>query len=538
LDREEFLEAVETVRLSPKAPTMEAVYRRQRDALESGDGDHSAYLISDFQQSLGAIEPDSMLTTYLVPLAGQEQRNLSLDSAWFDNPLPLPGQPASLRVRVNNHGTVDAEDVSLKLYLDPANAAREASGRDIRALAELNIPAGGVVEDTLVFTVPPAGWQIGEVSLTDYPVTFDDRWHVALNVPQDFPVLVVGSGEGNPFLNNVFGSNPRFRLENRSAGGVDYAGLAAFGLIVLDGLDAIPTGLAAELQTFMDAGGSVLVFPGEKATADGYAPLFDEAGIRLGARVNTPRTVVSLNTEHPLYADVFETVPRNLTLPTAQLSYRLQAGPRSRQDVLMRFRDGDPFLAVHALGAGRLLVGTSPLNRAASDLPVQGGILVPLLVKLGAAGAADKPLSYVIGGADWIDLGTAAWDNDAPPVVRMGQAQEFIPAIQRNGQRLRIRVDEGASEAGQYAAYGSDGALLGHFALNYDRRESDLSAPSAEALEAAYEGTNVRILEGSPERLAAAVGRLADGRRLWKAFLIFALVCLALETALLRWAQR
>jgi hypothetical protein len=540
LDREQFLEALDGVGLSPEAPALERVYRRQLDALSaSGIEARRAYLISDFQRSAGGLEPDSTVATALVPLTGLTPRNLVVDSVWFRDPLPLPGQPAALSVRLRNVGREDASDVGVKLYLDPPASGEGApAGREIRALAELDLPAGAVVEDTLVFTLPAAGaWQ-GEVVLTDYPVTFDDRWFFHLDVPASFPVLAVGREGGSPFLEAVFGDNARFTLESRDAGRVDYGALPGYGLIIVDGLDAVPEGLAAELAGYAEAGGSVLLFPGDRASAEGLAPLLDRVGLRLGGRSPLERPVSTLHAEHPLFGGVFERVPRNLTLPTARLSYRLQAGPASREDPLLSFRDGEPFLARYPLGGGQLIVCASPLTREASDLPTQGGLLVPLLVKLGSAGAIDRPLAGVLGRSGWIDLGAGtALPEEAPPTVSGPDGSRFLPELQAGGRRLRLRVDDAVTAAGPYAVSASDGSVLGRFALNHDRRESDLEAFGPADLREAY-GDRVEILEGSPERLAAAVGRMASGRRLWRTCLIFALAFLALETALLRWPNR
>ena len=570
LDRDQFLDALDGLTLSPEAPGLEQVYQRQLDALGQGPGDPHVYLISDFQQSGGLLEADTTVQHFLLPMEGQRPRNLSVDSVWLSDPLPLPGQRATLHYRLRNHGKEAADAVSIKLYLDPAAASGSSGlgsnglgggvseaqgpsgeGRQIRALAERDLPAGSSLEDTLVFTVPPAGWQVGEVRLTDYPVSFDDAWYFSLFVPEHFPVLALGEGPSNPFLRVALGENPRFALQQSDLGSVDYTALPDYGLIVLDGLNAIPNGLAEELLDYLQGGGQLLAFPGPQSSPASWKALLDPMQIRLAGRSNQVRPVAELRSEHPLFSGVFSKVPENLSLPEARLSFRIQAAAASREDPLMRFSDGSAFLARYPFGDGHLLLCASPLDRASSDLPAQGGLLVPLLVKLGASASLEHALGHVLGQAGWIsvsgsgDAGARVSPDgeSALPQVYGPEGQAFIPEARPEGRDWRLRMDDAAKAAGHYrvvlaergSATSQASATLSQLAFNHPRRESQLEVWSRERLEEAMGTASFAFLDSDPERLTADLERLASGRRLWKACLIFALICLALEALLLRW---
>ncbi len=533
LDREAFLAALDELRLSPRSPSLQQVYERQRDALARAEpGTSTAYLLSDFQRSTAALEPDTALPLNLVPLSAAEQRNLSLDSAWFEEPVQVEGQRATLYVRISNHGSIDAPRTALRVLV------QEGSSQQVRALGEVDLPAGGSVTDTLSLELSGQGWQLGQVQLTDYPVTFDDTYYISFPMASDIPVLVLGGPQGNPYLNRLFGNNPIFRPDNRPADNVDYASLGGYRLIVLDGLERISSGLSAELHNYMLQGGALLVFPGENADLASYNTLLERAGTALGERVNRTREVASLNTQSPLFREVFRSVPQNLALPTATISYRIGGGPMSREDNLMRFKDGESFLGRYALGEGALYLCASPLTRQASDFPVQAGLFVPFVFRLAVLGGGNRPLAYRLGREDWIELEPGVLrsldDQDRQPVVRLDDRLEFLPRIQRSGDRVRIQVSEQAREAGHYEIVLPDGEPAGFFALNYDRRESRMEFLSRQELEQRFEGPGVRVLSAETNRLAADVGRLSGGRRLWQACLILALLFLGVEGLLLR----
>ena len=527
LDKDAFLAALDELQLSPKTPSLEQVHERQQDALaRSEPGAGVVYMLSDFQKSVADFTPDTALQINLVPMLGTEQRNLALDSAWFEEPVQVRGQRASLHVRIRNYGSKDAERTGIKLLLN----------QEVKAIGEVDVPAGQAVSDTLAFTVPDQGWQAGEVQITDYPVTFDDTWFFSFPVATEVPVLVLGKAEGNPFLNRVFNNSNLFRLQNEAAENVDYASLGQHRLIILDGLTSLSSGLTAELQQYTQSGGALLIFPGENADAASYNSLLNPVGASLGAKMDRNREVTSLNTENPLFREVFSSVPRNIALPTASFSYRLPASAMSPEDNLMRFKDGDSFLGRFTAGAGSVFLCASPLNRESSDFPVQAGLFVPFVFRLAVLGSGNQAIAHVIGRDDWIDLEPSQLAQlaaqDQQPMVRMGDQLEFLPRTEQRGNRYRINVSDQAVQAGQYNVVLPDGQQAGTFSMNYDRRESRLEFLNSNELEAAYPQT--KVLPAESNRLAASVGRISDGRKLWQVCLIFALAFLAIEMLLIR----
>ncbi|MFT7587985.1 MAG: hypothetical protein ACI959_000190 [Limisphaerales bacterium] len=534
VSKDEFLVLLDEIEISPQTPKLSRVYARQLDALSNAqEAGRFAYLISDFQTSAVDLDLDSVIQTCLVPLKGIEQRNLAIDTAWFEAPVQVNGQQAQIRVRIHNYGNEDADQVAIKLTIN----------ENTEAIGDLAVPAGTWVEDTLTYTVNGIGWQQAEVEITDYPVTFDDSWFMSYEVATEIPVLVLSESGNNLFLDRLFGANTLFSLDRKAAGGVDYSALSDYRMIILDGLNRISTGLSAELSQFMESGGSVVVFPSANAETSSYNSFLRQVGAAvLGPKVNRKREVVELNTENQIFADVFENVPRNLALPTANFSYMLNSGALSREENLMRFRDGSTFMGRWPNGSGALYLCASPFDREATDLPIQGAIIAPLLFKTAVLGTDDQGYAHLIGGNDWIRLKSRPTNSEAQPVVQNARAEkeEFLPATRNLGNRISIHVDDQLKEAGHYLVNASSSGLdseketLSEFAMNYNRQESALEFLSKANLEENFAGPGVKIVEGENSALAATVTRINEGQRLWKLCLILALVFLAFETLLIR----
>jgi hypothetical protein len=109
---------LEEVEISPAARTLSEVTRRQADVLSLDNSRNKvAYLLSDFQHNVGDFAPDTTVRYNLLPLAADAQQNVCIDTAWFGEPVQIPGQNAHLIVRIRNSGekAADGNRLSLKV---------------------------------------------------------------------------------------------------------------------------------------------------------------------------------------------------------------------------------------------------------------------------------------------------------------------------------------------------------------------------------------------------------------------------------------
>jgi hypothetical protein len=148
-----------------------------------------------------------------------------------------------------------------------------------------------------------------------------------------------------------------------------------------------------------------------------------------------------------------------------------QVEPKSGDSVLIRFEDGDPLLLERRMGAGRLLMLTSPLDREWNDLAVH-----PLFVRF-------------IGDAAHYLTGATAPPNStvgtllATESIRRSGAQVFDPS----GRRVLALGDTAgitrllAEQVGFYEVRG--GGRSDWIAVNVDPRESDLARMPPASLE-------------------------------------------------------
>ncbi|MFM2393672.1 MAG: hypothetical protein RLZZ546_1654, partial [Bacteroidota bacterium] len=109
VSKEEALSYIEEINISPSVQPISKVIARQKQLLR-GDNPIS-FIISDFQKSttdLG-VWKDSLLELNLLPIQHTINKNISIDSVWFQAPVAVLNQSNNLVVRFTNHSDDPAE---------------------------------------------------------------------------------------------------------------------------------------------------------------------------------------------------------------------------------------------------------------------------------------------------------------------------------------------------------------------------------------------------------------------------------------------
>lgn len=528
LSKDEMLQMIREVQISPEVRSMEEIFKRQKDILQrEGDGvSKTIYEISDFQKNAGVIQPDSGYDLELVPLVSNDQRNLTIDSVWFSTPVQMLDQPLQFCMRIKNYGSdaIDNAPVTLKL------------NDQIKSIADVSVPASSNIIDTLSFTVNTPGWYNCELSIKDYPVTFDDILYFTFQPLSNIPVLCINGHSENDFIHSLYGTSNLFQLQNNDATRIDFNALDKKDLIILNEVSSISTGLAQALSAQLERGGNVILFPPADADLTSYNNFLQLAGsASLGNFINHRRNVTEINTRLPILSDVFEKIPKNLAMPFADQSYEINATSHTLEERIMTFSDGRPLLAKYTAGKGSLYVCATALDRKITDLPVQGGLFVPLMYKIAVSTQRNSALYATIGQSKWITLNDIALAGDETITVK-SKSNEFIPEIRKTGIATEINLSAYTSEAGVYSLTAAAGGQNSGqtIALNYNRLESNLSFYNADDLRKIYNTPNVQVISNVDRDLAAVVATESEGTPLWKFCIIFVLIFLAAEILLIR----
>ena len=527
VSKEEALGLVDEIKVSPGVRSLSQILTRQSQALGSGKGTNKvSYVISDFQKNTTDLEnfKDTLLEVNLVPLQAVQEKNVSIDSAWFEAPVQMLSQPNPLMVKIKNWSDEAAENIRLTVKYDGES----------KPVGELSIPANSSVVDTVIVTIQKTGWHEAELAVTDYPVQFDDRYFFTYNVAAVINVLVIDEQAPDAFLNAGFKGVSFFQVTNQLSRNLDYSKFPAYQLIVLNGLENISSGLADELKKYVDNGGNVLVFPAVNANTASYnAFLQSIPANELQNFEQQERMVSDVNTQEFVFKDVFENKNANLKLPVTKGNYRLSTLASRGEERLLTYRDGNTFIGKFKSGQGIFYLCAAPLAEDYSNLARSGEIFIPMLYKMAISSARNRPIAYTIGRDEVIEADNVVRGGESIYKLK-GNDEEFIPQQRIVASKVFLGMQNQILDAGFYELFLTSDTILSKFAFNYDRRESNLAYLSAGELEEKA-GPNVSVLTGAAAaNFEEVVSDRSRGVVLWKWCLVFALLALAAEVLLLR----
>lgn len=528
LSQEDALAAVDAITLSSDSRKFSNVLERQRQALATArTSNHITYWISDFQKTGMDVEGyrDSTLELNLLPLQPVRLRNISIDSAWFEAPLQVLNQTNPLFVRVRNHSDELAENIRLSLDYEGQT----------KPVGVLEIPPRSSVVDTVNLTVLRTGWRTAKLSLTDYPIQFDDHYYFSFSVAEKIKVLAISDGGTvNRFLDAALRGLPQFELAVQNSQALEYSRFPEYQMIVLDEVNTFSTGLTAELKRYADQGGNVLVFPDRNVKLEEFRNFMGAFSANQPMAFDTSaRQVSEVNTEEFVFRDVFDNKSSNLRLPATKGSFRFMRGSSAAEELLLTFRDGGAFVSKYASDKGNLYVCAAPLDQAYSNLSNSGEIFVPMLYKMAISGGGSERIAFTIGRDELLE-GRHSGGGVEMVYKMKGASEEFIPEQRIVGNALFLGVYDQIRDAGNYDLFLQKDTVLQTFAFNYDRRESELEYFDNDALQT-FAGPLANVIVAKDEAvLAAKIEERGRGTSLWRWAILLTLIFLAAETLLLR----
>ncbi|HZY35140.1 MAG TPA: BatA domain-containing protein, partial [Mucilaginibacter sp.] len=523
LSRQEFDDAVDTLKISPQSRTLQQIIDRQQGLLHMHrEQPGSIYIISDFQKNMADGRPvrtDTGIAVNLVQVKANTLPNVAVDSAAMLSAIHRPGDGEKLVVRLHNYSAETAEKIPLKVTINGEQ----------KALGSYTINPRAVQYDTLSFSGLQAGWQRAEISLQDNPVTFDNQFYFAFEVEQQMSILLVDGGTPNPYLKAVFTADPFFNAHRVPDGNVDYASLNTYPVIILSDVNAISTGLSQQLKTYVSKGGTLLVFPAANADLVSYKGFLQSLNAAYPEKlVVADAKVASLNLQNPVFKNIFENFPQNPDLPAVKKYFQISS--RSGES-LMTLPGRQPFWSEYNSGKGKVYVAAVALNEDFSNLP-RHALFVPVMFRIALLSGHDQPLAYTLGGEESIEVPPVQTSEKELLKLVKGGLSIIPEAKQIEGSTLLYTADQ-LQQPGIYDLKKQDSTVAA-LAFNNNRSESDLTYFTSAELAKLAPGAKP-VLEAGSGSLKNLLAETNFGLQLWKLCIILALIFLGAEILLIRY---
>jgi hypothetical protein len=481
-------------------------------------------LISDFQRSGWKGEEGARLPP-----------GTTLSPVRIDSPLDRPNVSVS---GVSMARSTFAEQERLTVTAGLVNRTeRPVTGLSVR-LEVGNIPVG-----TRTVSIDPGGTATvsfdpftlsasnmrAVVRIAPDALPADDAYYFVVSPARPLQVTLVDRGtvETRRYLEQALaiGDAPKFATVTRQPDAVTDQDLQRSAVVIVNDVP-VSAGLARRLQRFVEGGGGLFVAGGGQASWPQDVDLLPGTfGPPVDRQRGEPARVGQLEYGHPVFEPFRAPRSGNFTAARIQAYRRLSA--TSDAQVLASLDAGSPAMLERRVGAGRVLLWATALDRSASDLPINP--VFPVFVQqsmLHLAAYREPQPSVTVGQVLDPSIGSA---------VRGEQTSRFV--VTPSSRRLPFQ-DEGSevlelSEAGFYEIRGGTGDTeVAVVAANVDPAEADLTSMDPNDIVLAAAGGQGTGAATASQAVPLSADAQERNQRLWWYLLCAGILLLGLDTVM------
>ena len=463
-------------------------------------------LISDFQTingDLNALILDSLASYNFVQENPNKTGNVSIDSVWIAEE---DFQNLELKAIIKSHQTI-VDNLSISLFLD-----NKLFGKTTVSLKKNK-------SEEIVFSIPNSKDIVGEFTLNDNKLVFDNTIYFTINKNQNTKVLVIG--KANPFLSKIY-TEDEFDIASFTMDQLDYSLIPDQNLIVLNSLLTVPNSLINSLQSYIMDGGNLVIIPNSDSDVISYNKLFSALQIgNINEKVTLKKSVTTINYNHPFFKNVFQKEVKNFQYPTVNLFYPARLINAS---YLLRFDDQDNFISEIKIKDSKIYWVSSPLELEYSNF-ISSPLVVPTFYNFASQNLQQKELYLTLGKKNEFVVKLIS-EQETVLHIRNDNI-DFIPLQSKTINSIKIQTELNPLQDGIYQITNNETSK--NIAFNYNREESEMEYSSINSISNKH--SNVNYFD-SLEEAITTINDQYKKHNLWQLFIIFALIFLGIEIIL------
>lgn len=562
-------ESVQNVPVAYTTGKMESALRLASSVLGKAHNiNQEIFIITDNQTNIITDDPGAQRDSakifpasaalYVVPIGADSkagEKNLSVDSLHLITRIFESGKPVEVEARVRNSGKEDLKDVIVSFVMNGERVAQRTM--NIPSGETRTIPIAAVAPETdnddANNTQTASGLVRCMVEVEGDVLDADNRRHFGFVLPPKPRVAVIGTNDETAFLalalrsGNITSSLSLLPPEALSA-----MALNEVDAVMLVNVPRFSASDVSRLQTFIQAGGGVFIFAGDRSDIPNYNTTLLSA-LRFGsiAQSDYAKNASSPDAEfttvekaHPLFSGVFKgdnaDSKRLIESPRFLKALPLQRSGMAAQ-ALIELPDG-AFLAESKLGNGKALYCAAPPITGWSNFPVTG-IFAPIIFRAVSylTASASASSEAVVGQSVTISLSGKLAKGAPLTVTDPTNAVSIRQPIQMPSGAV-LSLAGGVQQPGVYAigteTNGKQSTIIHTLAVNPPASESVMTTFSNDEMSKALSGfvpnaDQIRVISDY-RKASMETLRASTGTELWRIFLFLALLAAIAEMLVAR----
>ena len=468
----------------------------------SEDQKSIVYVMSDFRtkdwsnpvtirQRLQAIQSESV-EIQLIDCVEARHENLSITSIEPRQEVLAAGVPTMVNVTVRNQGTTAARNVSVRVSaVDYSSSTGEpkASDRFSGLVTELppllfeRIEPGESATRNVQVVFPKSGSHVVQAELPPDSIAPDNQASCVLDIADGIRVLLVdgdAGGKHSYFFESALdpGGNARTGLliqreRVEYLRDSDSVALENFACIILQSIPSLDPRALANLHRYVSAGGGLAIWFGDDISTSDYLRGYSNWAKPIPGADNTlplipfgltgpmeltkqpgDATPDLLAESHPIFAPLLGLSNSPFQFVRVEryvgIDMKLDTGAEKLWKPVASLRNRDPLMVDYPLGAGRVLIALTSLDRRWSNWPQDPTFVVAALKMVGYLSSFKLPETSR-------PTGTALrWDFSAQEMLP--ETRLVLPATSARGVRPLVQIN--ATDVGENSLRASYGVGL------------------------------------------------------------------------------
>lgn len=479
------------------------------------------YLISDFQdvamnsaEEAWKLAPGTAFSG--IDVGSSESRNLVLADVRSPDQLLENAAEQQILARVRSTGTVFLAQGNVSLFID-----KELIERVAFDLADRS-------EQVLTFTTNFAaqGIHTGEVRINGDDFSVDNSYFFSVDVLPKIRVLLVNGEASDNWFDDEghwFGlavssaAQSPFLLETIEPAQLSAASLRQNDVAVLLNVGDLSSGQAALVESYVQAGGSVLLAPGDKVNPEVFNRQFSNIAPALiqnkGQLVQDDYLVIAdFDRRHPILSPLGSDWSARF-----QQHWSLLANDEA--EVLMQFDNSEPALLERSVGQGNVILFASALDLEWNNLALQG-LFLPFVHETLRHLVQQNPKQRAYQIGDSFDLDPAGTAQSIEAFDASGNAVEF------GNENFVITADS----PGMISASVDGNAV--NYAVNIIPQESNFGRTTVASLHDQIINPDTESNQSSEVKTAQLIEELERPQRVWWWILCLVMVLILAEALL------
>ena len=440
---------------------------------------------------------------FIIPKA-EQKNNVSIDSVFIDKTLD---DFYEISIQLSGYGG-DFDPIPVSLY------------NNNTLIAKTTVPLE-TSKKRINFTIPKQAFH-GYVSIIDNGLTYDNTYYFSISKIKKTNVISIGEPTKNNFLSRIYTAE-EFNFNTYTLSALDYNKLEDQDAIVLNELDEIPQALTTTLKSFVQKGGNLILIPSAEGSITNLNSFVSNFGsLKFNTLENNEKQITKINFNHPIYNSVFEKKVINFQYPKTKKSFSLT----SSNPAVLSYEDQSIFLTSTNNPSGKVAVFAAPISLKNSNFQ-QSPLIVPTFYKMAMYNRNNGIDALIIGNntPHWTEV---SLDKDAILTVQ-GSDEEFIPLQQILTNKVKMTFNDFPKQAGNFKILRKK-EWIENISFNYGRTESDLASANQSNF------SDFKTTESIQSFFDTLQSDRTDNQ-IWKWFVIFALLFLIAEMAIIRFVK-